>query len=294
MSSKSGFITTDDNIQIQWTLTGKGPPILCSNGVGVGTFFWKYICQNFSDRYSIVLWDYRGHGQSDRRMEEVLKDISIRRHTQDLEILYKHLFPDQPPVILMGHSMGCQIVLEFQRRNPEISKALILMLGAAGRSLDTFAESKLSKPIFRVVHKIIRGLGNTNNHIFPRLLTSRLAWPFTQKFSLVDPFYTSKEDFAPYLTHMASMDMRVFLAAAWECQIHNAWDTLTEIDIPALIIAAEQDAFFPISIMRKLHEQINNSEFLVWSGGSHAAIIEQPETINYRIDRFLQRHQNDD
>ena len=44
---------------------------------------------------------------------------------------------------------------------------------------------------------------------------------------------------------MASMDMRVFLAAAWECQLHNAWDTLTDMNIPTLIIAADNDAFFP-------------------------------------------------
>ena len=52
--------------------------------------------------------------------------------------------------------------------------------------------------------------------------------------------------------------------------------------------------FFPISVMNKLHKGIKGSEFLVLSGGSHAAIIEQPETINYRIDRFLQKHQGDD
>ena len=57
--------------------------------------------------------------------------------------------------------------------------------------------------------------------------------------------------------------------------------------MPTLIIAAEDDPFFPLSVMRKLHNAIAQSEFLVLSGGSHAAIIEQPETINYRLDRFF-------
>ena len=294
MSFQNGFLKTDDGIQIRWTSIGEGPPVLCSNGVGVGTFFWKYISEEFSKKYTIVLWDYRGHGESDRRLEKVLSDISIQRHAKDLEQLYQELFPHQPPVILMGHSMGCQVALEFQRRNPEICSSLILMLGGAGKSLDTFAESRASKYVFRAVHRAIRTLGPRSNQLFPPLLTSRLAWPFAQRFSLIDPLYMLKEDFSPYLTHMASMDMRVFLAAAWQCQIHNCWPTLSKIDIPTLVIAAENDRFFPISVMRKLHENIPNSEFLVLSGGSHAAIIEQPETINYRISRFLTAHSSDD
>ena len=46
--------------------------------------------------------------------------------------------------------------------------------------------------------------------------------------------------------------------------------------------------------MKKLHKNISQSEFLVLAGGSHAAIVEQPETINYRIDRFLSEQLNAD
>jgi pimeloyl-ACP methyl ester carboxylesterase len=290
MNKKTGDLYSEDGARIHWSLIGSGPLMICSNGVGVGTFFWKYICENYANRFSVLLWDYRGHGKSDRNSELVLKDISIRRHAQDLEVIYNTLFPNQPPVILIGHSMGCQVALEFHRRNPHVATALVLMLGAAGKSLETFAESRFSKHIFHLIHRAINKVGPKTNRVTRALLKSRLAWPFTHKMALVDPYYTSRDDFAPYLTHIASMDILVFLAAAWECHLHNAWDSLEDIDIPTLIIAAESDAFFPISIMKKLHAMISHSEFLVLSGGSHAAIIEQPETINYRLDRFLAEH----
>jgi len=293
MTTRSGYIESDDGLQLHWSLIGSGPLMICSNGVGVGTFFWKYICQRYSDRFSILLWDYRGHGNSDRDSAKVLKDVSIRRHTQDLELMYQTLFPENPPVILTGHSMGCQVALEFQRRNPQSVRALILLLGAAGKSLETFGNSRYSQYIFRLTHKFIRNIGPTTNSITGRLVKSRLAWPFTHKLALVDPYYTTKEDFWPYLEHMASMDILVFLAAAWECHLHNAWDSLQDIKIPTLIVAAEADSFFPIDIMKKLHHMIPNSEFLVLSGGSHAAIIEQPETINFRLDRFFSEYQLD-
>lgn len=293
MNQSKGDIYTDDGIRVHWKLIGSGPLMICSNGVGVGTFFWKYICAQYADRFQILLWDYRGHGESDRDSARVLEDISIRRHAQDLETIYHTLFPQNPNIILVGHSMGCQVALEFHRRNPSIASALILILGAAGQSLETFADSPYSKHVFRLVHRTMRKIGSRTNRITRFLLQSRLAWPFTQKMALVDPYYTSKEDFAPYLTHIASMDILVFLAAAWECQVHNAWESLKSIIIPTLIIAAEDDPFFPVSVMRKLHDCIADSEFLVLSGGSHAAIIEQPETINYRLDRFFSERLSD-
>ena len=90
------------------------------------------------------------------------------------------------------------------------------------------------------------------------------------------------------------MDILIFLEAAWQCQMHNAWDTLSEINIPTLIIAAENDPFFPLQTMKNLSRQIRDSEFLLLAGGSHAAIVEQPETINYRLDRFLNERVNVD
>ena len=293
MNKRSGDIYSEDGVRIHWSLVGTGPLMICSNGVGVGTFFWKYICSHYADRYTILLWDYRGHGESDRDSTRVLEDISIRRHAQDLEQLYHTLFEESPPVILLGHSMGCQVALEFQRRNPSLVQGLVLLLGAAGQSLETFADSPYSKYIFQGIHRIMRRLGPKTNRMTRVLLRSRAAWPFTQKMALVDPYYTSQNDFAPYLEHIASMDILVFLAAAWECHVHNAWNSLSHIDIPTLIVAAEADPFFPLSVMHKLHQSIPNSDFLVLSGGSHAAIIEQPETINYRLERFLKERLSD-
>ena len=55
-------------------------------------------------------------------------------------------------------------------------------------------------------------------------------------------------------------------------------------------IAAENDAFTPISCAQKLTKTIPNSELMVLADGSHAALIEQPQTINFRIDRFVRDH----
>ena len=83
--------------------------------------------------------------------------------------------------------MGCQVALEFHRRNANLAIALVLMLGAAGQSLETFAESRYSKHIFHLIHRTINKIGPKSNYITRALLKSRAAWPFTQKMALVDP-----------------------------------------------------------------------------------------------------------
>ena len=240
---------------------GKGPLLICSNGVGLEPSFGNISVHNMQT-------DFKSSCGTIEDMEKVIETASMFLKTYQyadmhkiLETVYQTLFPDQPAVTLLGHSMGCQVALEFHRRNPSIVNALVLILGAAGQSLETFADSPYSKYVFRAVHRLMRRVGPKANHVTRFLLRSRLAWPFTQKMALVDPYYTSREDFAPYLSHIASMDILVFLAAAWECQLHNAWNTLDSIHMPTLIIAAEDDPFFPLSVMKKLHNSIAKSEF---------------------------------
>ena len=122
IAQRKGSIRTEDGVQISWQAIGHGPPIICCNGVGVSTFFWKYICQYFGSQYTIILWDYRGHGESQRNFTHGMPDLSIERHVKDLQQVCTHLLPETSPAILLGHSMGCQVCIEFQRTHPQLVK----------------------------------------------------------------------------------------------------------------------------------------------------------------------------
>ena len=69
---------------------------------------------------------------------------------------------------------------------------------------------------------------------------------------------------------------------------HTARDILEDIEVPALIIAAEFDAFTPPRLARALDSLLPDSELLWLEGASHAGIVEQPERINEGIGRFLE------
>ena len=288
----SGHATASDGVELYWRAIGDGPWIACCNGVGVSTFFWKYVVSEFSDRYTCIIWDYRGHGRSERSLDPHTADMSIGRHADDLIAVLHDIakttgLTETPPALLLGHSMGCQVALETRRRAPDLCSGLVLMLGTAGRTLSTFFDWPHSPKLFRAAHSLLFRAGPRANDAIRPLLESPIAFGFATQFSLVDPYYTSREDFIPYLEHLATLDFRLFIENVCQTNHHDAWDLLPDLERPLLVVAAENDKFTPMWCSEKMVRSTPGAEMMVLADASHAALIEQPETINHRLERFI-------
>lgn len=281
----SGRAVADDGVGLAWQSFGEGPAIVCCNGVGVSTFFWHYVVRQFSDRYRVVVWDYRGHGSSDPVPDPRGGEVGVPRHTQDMRVVLDAAGIDQ--ACFFGHSMGCQVLFEAWRQYPERMLGMVPILGSAGRTLETFFDNPRSPLFFRMAGRLVAALDDRTHAFVRPLLLSRIAWPFTRTMSLVDRYYASRDDMLPYMAHLATLDMRVFIRVVNRLNDHDAWDALPTIDVPVLVIAADNDAFTPVWLSRKMASLIPGAEILVLAEASHAAIIEQPETINHRIERFI-------
>ena len=79
-----------------------------------------------------------------------------------------------------------------------------------------------------------------------------------------------------------------FARIAQEMGEHTARDLLPHVTAPALVIAAEFDAFTPPALARALNDSLQDSEFVELEGASHAGLVEQPERINEVISTFLE------
>jgi pimeloyl-ACP methyl ester carboxylesterase len=282
----SGFATTDDGVQLHWRMVGSGPLLVCNNGVGVSTFFWKYLTEHFRSSHRVLLWDYRAHGRSQRVLDPGSADMSVNRHARDLLCILDHL-EEVEPCVLIGHSMGCQVALEVLRLAPDRARGMVMALGTAGRALHTFYDFKYSWILFRAAERAIGGLGEISNQFARPLLRSPLAWGMSTRLKLVDPYYMQEQDLRPYLDHLASLDLPLFFKNVIETDRHDCWDILPELKIPVLVIAAENDKITPMWCSRKIVQTIPRAEILVLADASHAALVEQPETINCRVARYL-------
>ena len=71
---------------------------------------------------------------------------------------------------------------------------------------------------------------------------------------------------------------------------HDLTEFLPSCERPVLVIAGENDLFTPLHRSERMADLLPNSELFVLAEGSHAAIVEYPDTINRRIERFLDNH----
>lgn len=283
---RTGFARTDDGAQLYWRVVGSGPPMACCNGVGVSTFFFKYITDHYRGRYAVLLWDYRGHGRSSLPADPESADLSVERCATDLLcVLDAAGLAD--PAVLIGHSMGCQVILEVAVRHPGRVAALAPMFGTFARPLDTFLDSPWSRPVFNLIERLSSRSGTAAAKLMKSLYAGPLAARVGKLTGMVDRHYVDAVDLDRYLEHLVHMDQRVFLRMVALMADHDLTEQLPAITAPTLIVAGERDLFTPLHRSRAMNQLIPGSELFVVAEGSHAAIVEHPEAINRRLDRFL-------
>jgi pimeloyl-ACP methyl ester carboxylesterase len=189
--------------------------------------------------------------------------------------------------ILLGHSMGCQVILEFYRLFPDRVLGLVPMLGAYGKPANTFLHPRVGETFYRVAYALGTRATDAVNFAAQVGLRSRVAWPFARWTGLVHADLANRSDLEPYLDHLARLDFRVFFEMVRAAQEHDAGPLLSEIRAPTLVVAGERDLFTPRQLSLEMAQRIPNAELLEIPRGSHAALIEQPELINLRLEKFI-------
>jgi pimeloyl-ACP methyl ester carboxylesterase len=104
---------------------GKGSPALVFvHGFACSHEDWRAQIDFFSATHEIVACDLRGHGATPGRPQE----CSIEHYGGDVAALVGNL--NLSRVILVGHSMGCRVVLEAARLDPERVAGIVLVDGS--------------------------------------------------------------------------------------------------------------------------------------------------------------------
>jgi pimeloyl-ACP methyl ester carboxylesterase len=273
-------------VPIRYTVHGKGEPTLvCCNGLGVSTFFWNYTVHYFGAAHRVITWEYRGHYTSGRPRQVTPDSLSMTANAEDLAAILDACKVER--AVLLGHSMGCQVLLEFWRRHPDRVAGLVPICGAYGRPLDTFFLPPRLTPI---LFEGISALATTSPGLLEAVLRPLLRSPLPDaiaRLGLINSQLASREAMTPYFEHLAKMDLQVFFLMAVAMQRHDAGPWLKRIDVPTLIVAGENDQLTPLSLAHRMHDEIRGAEMLFLPKGSHAGIIEYPELISLRLEKFL-------
>ncbi len=257
-----------------------------SDGIACSGFIWKYLWDSLAQQVSVAHYHYRGHGRSAAPPNP--RSITLSDVVDDLDAV-RASFADER-VVLVGHSMGCQVALEGYRRDPERVAALVLVCGASGRITYTFRNTTiLAQALPRVLEQV-----EAHPHI-ARALWSRvdpdLALKLAFRLGEVDA-RAFAEDLRPYLEHMSDLDLGLYLRLLQSAGEHSAADLLPSIRCPVLVVAAERDAFTPPHLAEEMAAAIPGAELCMVKGGTHALPIEQRELVVERVAAFLRDRLN--
>jgi pimeloyl-ACP methyl ester carboxylesterase len=70
---------------------------------------------------------------------------------------------------------------------------------------------------------------------------------------------------------------------------HSAQDLLSQIAIPALVVAGERDSFTPPELSRAMADAIPESEFVLLPQSTHLAPLERDAEVASAMQSFLER-----
>ncbi|MCA9653806.1 MAG: alpha/beta hydrolase [Myxococcales bacterium] len=283
MRAPSRYLESADGTRIAYRVTGEGRPIVLANGLSTSDFFWQPLISRWLPRFRVITWDYKGHGESDPARTDFGTRISSladdMRRVMDVTGTEK--------AVVLGFSMGCQVVLEAWRGHRERIAALGLVLGPAGRLFDTALRPLVGPsiqrlfrhvpapwlpPVFGVAHRMARLPGSMTMGRWMRLY-GRAA---------------GNADLARYVEHFGRLDPRTLARIALQGGEHDARDVLPTIDVPTLVVTGDKDVFAPPrTVGLPIHAAIPGSRLLRLGEGTHLGLVEQAEPIGRAIEGLL-------
>jgi pimeloyl-ACP methyl ester carboxylesterase len=285
---RAGTATAPDGAILAWRAEGSGPRgLVACNGIGVSTFFWRRLSRHFAELgpFTFLTWDYRGHGHSP--VPDHPESMTVAGCAADLWTVADAAGLGR--AVLLGHSMGSQVILEACRQHPERTLALAPMLGAAGNVFGSLPGGKALEPALRMLVEVGAANAQLAQQALRALLKLPGVWEALRAFGVVHPDLCPREEFEPYFEHLSQLDLRGYFALARDLLSHDASELLEQIRVPTLVVAGERDRFTPLQRSRELASRVPDAELLVLREGSHAALVEQPELVALTLEKFLSR-----
>lgn len=281
------FVRADDGTEL-YLRRRSGPPgqalwaVLC-DGIACDGFVWKYLFDALAERVNVAHFNYRGHGRSRSPVDPMR--IRVEDHAADLAAVRAEL--GNPDVVLLGHSMGCQVALEAMRHHAAGVRGLALFCGAPGRVTHSF---KGTDALAQILPRLIAAVDRSPR--VARALWGSVPAPLALKAALalgeVDKELIRPDDLVPYLEHMVDIDPPMFLRMLQAAGEHSAEDLLSSIDVPALVVAGDRDSFTPPALAKKMADAMPKAKLLV-TLGTHVVPLEHRELVEREVMDLLDR-----
>jgi pimeloyl-ACP methyl ester carboxylesterase len=125
-----------DGVKIYYEVHGSGPPLILTHGYSSASTMWQGQIEALSKQHQLILWDMRGHGQSDYPADPTAYSEALT--VADIAALLDEVGAAR--AIVGGLSLGGYMSLAFYRAHPERVSALLIIDTGPGFKKDDARE----------------------------------------------------------------------------------------------------------------------------------------------------------
>ncbi len=262
-----------------WTAgPAEGHVIVCIHGFR-GTHHGLNDIAGFLPEYRLIIPDLPGFGRSE--------PLATAYHTIDayghwLQAFVQTLSLEN--IILLGHSMGSQVVAQALQRDPTVAKRVIFInpIAEAATNLDQVKLAPVRAGVWLAAHAMPQRLGDTLlRHPWPTTVISRLmVTTHRQPLRRIIHQYHRR-----YMNQFAHP--RQFAQLMSSSLKHGVVPVADKLTMPVLILAGDNDNIAPLSGQQRLTGRLELSQLVTLKGVGHLIHYERPAEAATHIKRFL-------
>ena len=252
--------------------SGAGPDVVwLAAGDNPGDNWRRYQTPAFDDAYRSTTYDARGVGAT---QSDSAPPWPIAEHALDLAGLIEAVC--EPPVFLVGLSMGSLIAVQIAHDRPELVRGAAVM-GTCVRKTGFIREWEEAEIAFRREGGTLPAAFATAHYAMQYFPADALGDDET--WERIKPFVAA--DFADRDGAM--------LAAQWQaCLDYDSGPLLPEIAAPIHAVAFSEDVQTPPRRVREVAELAANGHFHLLQGLGHgSAFGHRPEVVNECLRRII-------
>lgn len=266
------YVEAADKLPLFYREQGEGEPIFLVHGWSMNSeYWWQKNVDPLAESHHVVTMDLRGHGNSGKTDD----NHTLGQYAQDIHHVIQTL--GLSDVTLVGWSMGAAIAMSYveQFGNHDL-RALSLI----DQSPYFYSEDGWDYPAF--------------GEFSPEALTGILEALRTDRSSLIKeellPAFIDKalpeQTVDVMYAEMMKTPTSVAIAMLEELCDNDFRGMASTIDIPTLLVYGANSAVFP-GAGEWMHEQITESELLLFERSGHCPFWEEPQRFNRELTEFV-------
>ncbi len=264
-----------NGVELAYEVYGEGEPLILAHGYTASKEMWDGQIGPFSERYRVVVYDARGHGESEAPPADD-PGYSLTTLVEDQRALMDHLGIERAYV--GGLSMGGVIAMRFALAHPKMVRALMLFDTAAGIAGEGSAVVQALRANSAAIEAFVRSQG----------VATLVRGLYAQRAATTPGFSPDglPSGVLQHIEGLQRMNVDGFLGCGRVLgDQEDVLERLPEITTPALILVGDQD--FLLGPSEQMKERLPDARFVLIKGSTHGTALWRPEEFASAVLDFL-------